>query len=383
MIIGLCGLAGSGKDTAADFLVKKSGYVKVAFADPLKRICKEVFQFSDEQLWGPSAARNGPDTRYPRTNHYIYPAAPSGSLWYPIGGGHTLISETDLEAVSEYKWCVNKKEAGKKTSYVRMPDDSRKLHQFLLGPAPEGHVIDHINGDGLDNRRENLRFCTHGENHANEGKRVGGTSAFKGVGFDASREKWHAKITIAGETKNLGRFDTEVAAAWAYDKAAIAAFGPYARTNSQMFLTPRYALQQLGTNWGRDCYPNIWVEYALRTAKILLESTYEDSKVKGYHPLYYSARGGIWEGQNPRHVRGVVISDVRFENEVRCIKEAGGKVFCLRRGSGLAGEAGQHKSEQELQNIPEKYFEGIIDNREWSLEQLEDRMNRIAEEYGA
>lgn len=67
MIIGLCGLAGSGKDTAADSLVLKHGFVKLAFADPLKRIAKEVYGFTDEQLWGPSQNRNDPDPRYPRT----------------------------------------------------------------------------------------------------------------------------------------------------------------------------------------------------------------------------------------------------------------------------------------------------------------------------
>lgn len=66
MIIGISGIAGSGKDTLADFLVKENSFVKVALADPLKRIAKEVYEFTDDQLWGPSASRNAPDTRYPR-----------------------------------------------------------------------------------------------------------------------------------------------------------------------------------------------------------------------------------------------------------------------------------------------------------------------------
>ena len=66
MIIGISGQAGSGKDTTADFLVKNNGFVKVSFADPLKRICKDVYDFSDEQLWGASEKRNEPDKRYPR-----------------------------------------------------------------------------------------------------------------------------------------------------------------------------------------------------------------------------------------------------------------------------------------------------------------------------
>ena len=68
MIIGLTGNppAGSGKDTVADYLVKEYGFCKVALADPLKRICADVFGWDAETLWGPSENRNVPDKRYPR-----------------------------------------------------------------------------------------------------------------------------------------------------------------------------------------------------------------------------------------------------------------------------------------------------------------------------
>lgn len=66
MVISLTGNMGSGKDTMADYLVQKYGYVKVSMADPFKRIAKDVYEFSDEQLWGPSSARNQEDTRYRR-----------------------------------------------------------------------------------------------------------------------------------------------------------------------------------------------------------------------------------------------------------------------------------------------------------------------------
>lgn len=76
MIIGITGhcedpsgerrVAGAGKDAAADFLVKTHNFVRVALADPLKRICQDAFKFSDDQLWGPSTSRNAHDERYPR-----------------------------------------------------------------------------------------------------------------------------------------------------------------------------------------------------------------------------------------------------------------------------------------------------------------------------
>ncbi len=59
---------GVGKDTMADYMVAKYGYVKVSMADPFKRIAKDVYEFSDEQLWGPSEARNRDDMRYPRAD---------------------------------------------------------------------------------------------------------------------------------------------------------------------------------------------------------------------------------------------------------------------------------------------------------------------------
>lgn len=69
MIIGLSGLAGSGKDTIANILVDKYSFVRIALADVIKRYCMELYDFSYEQLWGESGLRNIPDKRYPRKSH--------------------------------------------------------------------------------------------------------------------------------------------------------------------------------------------------------------------------------------------------------------------------------------------------------------------------
>ena len=199
MIIGITGKAGAGKDTAADVLVERFNFVKVALADPLKRICKDVFDFSDEQLWGPSEKRNEPDQRYLHTTIY----AP-----------HMLQPE--------------------------------ELQDNPKGVLPQ-------------------------------------------------------------------------------------------------YLTPRYALQQLGTEWGRDCYDNIWVDYAMRIAKKLM--TGEAS---------YSVKGGLdytFSEHTGRPV-GVVIPDVRFKNEADAIRRAGGKIWrIIRPGAGLGGDAGKHASETEQDGI--------------------------------
>lgn len=68
MIISLTGNTGVGKDTMADYMVARYGFVKISMADPMKRIAKEMYDFSDEQLWGPSAARNQADKRYRQPN---------------------------------------------------------------------------------------------------------------------------------------------------------------------------------------------------------------------------------------------------------------------------------------------------------------------------
>lgn len=207
MIIGLCGLAGSGKDTAADSLVLR-GFVKLAFADIMKRFCKEVFDFTDEQLWGPSASRNAPDARYPRK---VY---------------------------------------------------------------------------GSDEVHENL--------------------------------------------------------------------------------TPRFALQTLGTEWGRECYPGVWVDYAIRKAK----------ELDGAEGVHYDAKTGIFRCARPP-IEGVAISDVRFWNEVEAIQKAGGKVVRIKRaGAGLGGAGALHQSEVEQASIADACFDAVLQN-DGTLAELHDKVGEL------
>ena len=108
------------------------------------------------------------------------------------------------------------------------------LHRFILGAGPEAPSIDHINGNGLDNCRKNLRHCTTAENLCNARKRRGTSSRYKGVYLDVASGKWKAQAQVHGRRISLGRFDSEIDAAEAYDAAARRHYGEFARTNFRL-----------------------------------------------------------------------------------------------------------------------------------------------------
>lgn len=102
------------------------------------------------------------------------------------------------------------------------------LHRLLLG-EPAGQV-DHIDGNGLDNRRANLRVATRQQNNWNTRSRPG-TSRFKGVSWEPRRSRWRVQIVADGRSRHVGTFRSEDEAASAYDEAARESFGPYAALN--------------------------------------------------------------------------------------------------------------------------------------------------------
>lgn len=103
------------------------------------------------------------------------------------------------------------------------------MHRVITSAQP-GMDVDHINGNGLDNRKINLRVCTRSQNLQNKPRRPG-TSRFKGVYWNTRDLVWRAYISVNRSVTSLGQFRDEVEAAKTYDAAALKHFGPQARLN--------------------------------------------------------------------------------------------------------------------------------------------------------
>jgi len=135
-----------------------------------------------------------------------------------------LVDPQDAWLLEAYTWRIQRTRTDR-CCYVRA-STGEYLHRLIC----EGEEIDHINGDGLDNRRANLRAVPHRLNMANQ-QSHGGSSRFKGVCWDRARGRWTVGIKVDGIRRNLGRYDDEEEAAKVYDAEAILVWGPHARLN--------------------------------------------------------------------------------------------------------------------------------------------------------
>ncbi len=197
---------------------------------------------------------------------YAHPDAPSACqvpacAAVPLHGKHAigdtayaLVDFADAEEMLKYEWFAFKKKDGR--VYAARSDRAAKtlvsMSRQLLGlPRCDGktELVDHMNGNGLDNRRRNLRVCTQSENKGNL-RRVNATFGFKGVHYDSSRgierrKPWKAQLAKDGVVYVRARFATAEEAARAYDAAAVKAFGAFACTNVDLGLLPALASKSL------------------------------------------------------------------------------------------------------------------------------------------
>ena len=151
-------------------------------------------------------------------------------------GKVALVDDDDYETLIKFKWCASRCGFGIKEKFraERRGPNSRLLlmHRQIMDITDPKVLVDHINGDPLDNRRENLRAATHAENSRNMGLSKKNTTGYKGVRWNKNLKKWRASIWVGGRHMHLGLYTDARSAALAYNDAATLHFGEYARLNS-------------------------------------------------------------------------------------------------------------------------------------------------------
>lgn len=155
----------------------------------------------------------------------------------------TLVDDEDFDWLNQWKWHYCKSGSGK-VGYARNWNKGNpiRMHRLIMGD-PDGKQIDHINGDGLDNQRKNLRTATASQNNMNR-KQHNNQHGFKGIYFYNTRryynkkttrttnpKNWKARIKINRKFIHLGSYSTKEEAAKSYDRATKKYFGEFAHTN--------------------------------------------------------------------------------------------------------------------------------------------------------
>jgi len=153
-------------------------------------------------------------------------------------GKFAIVDDEDYDWLMQWKWFAHKE----KNTYIacrntylgrgRKPPKRTmiRMHQEIMG-AQLNQQIDHRNHNALDNRKQNLRFCTLSQNAQNTKKLKNCSSIYKGVDWHKHKKKWQARTRFYGKRHFLGYFNNELAAAHAYDEKARELFGEFAYTN--------------------------------------------------------------------------------------------------------------------------------------------------------
>jgi hypothetical protein len=144
------------------------------------------------------------------------------------------IDDADLLLVSGFPWRPLQPKPPNPLTYAHAWNGQQHfyMHRLIMGVPPD-ITVDHANGDGLNNQRYNLRNASRGQQQANRGGQRDdrASSRFKGVHWDEARGKWHVGLGYDGKSHFVGRFTDEEEAAHAYDAAALAQWGGFARLN--------------------------------------------------------------------------------------------------------------------------------------------------------
>lgn len=149
-------------------------------------------------------------------------------------GKFAIVDASDYDWLNQWKWSYRPNGYAIRKENVITDDGKLKrktirMHRIITN-APDNMEVDHINRNGLDNRRGNLRIVTHAQNMCNQKVRTG-TSKYKGVIWYNKNNKWLARIRKNGKAIHLGYFVCEIEAALAYNAAALKYHGEFARLN--------------------------------------------------------------------------------------------------------------------------------------------------------
>jgi hypothetical protein len=150
-------------------------------------------------------------------------------------GKVALVDDEDYDELNKHKWCAgndHKYERWYAHRQTRLPDGKRKLiimHRQITDFKYK--IVDHVNHDGLDNRKCNLRSCTHSQNKKNSFVYKNNTSGFIGVSWHKYHQKWMAYINKDNKRIHLGYFYSKEDASHAVDKKALELFGEFAVLN--------------------------------------------------------------------------------------------------------------------------------------------------------
>lgn len=143
----------------------------------------------------------------------------------------TFVDDEDYPILNEYQWYYNSKRTGYAVRNGVNPVTNKPCMIYMhreVNKTPAGMFTDHIDGNGLNNTRANLRTCTHSENMWNTKQRINNTSGYKGVYFYNKTKKWKSQIQINGKRKSLGYFTSPELAYEFYCLAADMLHGNFA-----------------------------------------------------------------------------------------------------------------------------------------------------------
>lgn len=146
-----------------------------------------------------------------------------------------FIDDEDYKLVETYKWRRNAQGYAVSRLYTRIAKGIRhatdiRMHRLIMG-EPTGMEVDHIDNNGLNNQRGNLRVAAHWQNLANRPIQKNNTSGYRGVTWSKQNKKWYAQIYVDSKTISLGFYDDIKDAARAYNEAAIERYSEFARLN--------------------------------------------------------------------------------------------------------------------------------------------------------